>query len=93
MKIDKLQLINASARYQLLSANKQLIDFHLGRIMTKKKRNKKPDPPKRVSSSYASTTLREKEQNTLLSQELGTKLNTIKEEYMQEEANKSSVVE
>lgn len=67
MKIDKLQLINASARYQLLSANKQLIDFHLGRIMNKKRKNKKPDPPKRLNSSYVSTTLREKEQNTLLS--------------------------
>ena len=33
LKIDRLQLINASARYQLLSANQQLLDFHLSRIM------------------------------------------------------------
>ena len=32
-KLDRLQLINASARYELLSANQQLIDFHLNRVM------------------------------------------------------------
>lgn len=32
-KIDRLQLINASARFELLSANQQLIDFHLNRVM------------------------------------------------------------
>ena len=36
LKIDRLQLINASARYQLLSANQQLLDFHLDRIMKNK---------------------------------------------------------
>ena len=40
MKIDRLQLINASARYQLLSANQQLLDFHLSRIMQQKLRQK-----------------------------------------------------
>ena len=33
-KITRLQLINASARFELLSANQQLIDFHLNRVMT-----------------------------------------------------------
>ena len=32
-KLARLQLINASARYELLSANQQLIDFHLNRVM------------------------------------------------------------
>ena len=32
-KITRLQLINASARFELLSANQQLIDFHLNRVM------------------------------------------------------------
>ena len=32
-KIARLQLINASARFELLSANQQLIDFHLNRVM------------------------------------------------------------
>lgn len=40
MKIDRLQLINASARYQLLSANQQLLDFHLSRIMQSKLKQK-----------------------------------------------------
>lgn len=35
-KIDRLQLINASARFELLSANQQLIDFHLDRVMRSK---------------------------------------------------------
>lgn len=39
-KIDRLQLINASARYQLLSANHQLLDFHLDRIMKNKAKAK-----------------------------------------------------
>ena len=39
-KIDRLQLINASARYQLLSANQQLLDFHLDRIMKNKAKAK-----------------------------------------------------
>ena len=32
-KITRLQLINASARFELLSANQQLLDFHLNRVM------------------------------------------------------------
>lgn len=41
-KLERLQLINASARYELLSANQQLIDFHLNRVMQAKgKRAKK----------------------------------------------------
>ncbi|CDW78642.1 UNKNOWN [Stylonychia lemnae] len=40
-KLDKLQLINASARFELLSANQQLLDFHLNRIVNKKYQNKK----------------------------------------------------
>jgi hypothetical protein len=39
-KIDRLQLINASARYQLLSANQQLLDFHLDRIRKNKAKSK-----------------------------------------------------
>lgn len=31
-----MQLINASARYELLSANHQLIDFHLNRVIKTK---------------------------------------------------------
>lgn len=31
-------LINASARYELLSANQQLIDFHLNRVIKAKAR-------------------------------------------------------
>lgn len=38
MKIDRLQLINASARHDLLSANQQLLDFQLNRFVNKKKR-------------------------------------------------------
>eukprot|EP00347_Sterkiella_histriomuscorum_P021618 403333352 len=41
IEIDRLQFINASARYDLLSANQQLLDFHLSRLMTRKHRNKK----------------------------------------------------
>jgi hypothetical protein len=44
-KIARLQLINASARFELLSANQQLIDFHLERVMRamfKKQDQKKP---------------------------------------------------
>ena len=36
LKLDRLQLINASARFELLSANQQLLDFHLNRIVHKK---------------------------------------------------------
>ena len=37
-KLERLQLINASARYELLTANQQLIDFHLNRVMQMKLR-------------------------------------------------------
>ena len=37
MKIDRLQLINASARHELLTANQQLLDFQLNRFVTKNK--------------------------------------------------------
>lgn len=39
LKLDRLQLINASARFELLSANQQLLDFHLNRIVHKKFKN------------------------------------------------------
>ena len=32
-KLERLQLINASARYELVTANQQLLDFHLNRVM------------------------------------------------------------
>ena len=32
-KLERLQLINASARYELLQANQMLIDFHLNSVM------------------------------------------------------------
>jgi hypothetical protein len=32
-KLDRLMLINASARYELITANSMLIDFHLNRVM------------------------------------------------------------
>ena len=35
-----MQLINASARFELLAANQQLIDFHLNRVMNTKIRKK-----------------------------------------------------
>lgn len=40
-KLERLQLINASARYELLTANQQLIDFHLNRVMKAKFDSKK----------------------------------------------------
>ena len=40
IKLGKLQFINASARFELLSANQQLLDFHLNRIMQKKSSKK-----------------------------------------------------
>ena len=42
-KLERLQLINASARYELVTANQQLLDFHLNRVMqakSKKQKNK-----------------------------------------------------
>ena len=36
-KIEKLSLINASARFELLSANQQLLDFQLNRYIKFKK--------------------------------------------------------
>ena len=91
MKIDRLQLINASARYQLLSANQQLIDFHLGRIMQGKKKAKLQKDTDRHVKRLNSTLLKEKEQNLHLSQELGTQLKTIKEEHQHEEMDKTLV--
>ena len=41
-KLDRLQLINASARYELLSANQQLIDFHLNRVLNMKFKSSVP---------------------------------------------------
>lgn len=40
-KLERLQLINASARYELLAANQQLIDFHLNLVMQQPNRKKK----------------------------------------------------
>ena len=39
-KLERLFLINASARYELLSAQQQLIDFHLSRAFKAKKDKK-----------------------------------------------------
>ena len=39
-----MQLINASARFELLAANQQLIDFHLNRVMNTKIRKKQGAP-------------------------------------------------
>ncbi len=44
-KLERLQLINASARYELLSANHQLIDFHLNRVMKAKQKEKSGSMP------------------------------------------------
>ena len=44
-KLDRLQLINASARYELLSANQQLIDFHLNRVMNSMFKRKQQNNP------------------------------------------------
>ena len=47
-KLDRLMLINTSARYELIAANDQVIDFHLNRVMKAKvNKNKK----KELSSS------------------------------------------
>lgn len=43
-KLDRLMLINASARYELITANSMLIDFHLNRVM-KAHRKKKQNSP------------------------------------------------
>ena len=32
-KLERLQLMNASARFELLAANQQLLDFHVNRTM------------------------------------------------------------
>ncbi len=40
-KIDRLQSINESARFELLNVNQQLLDFHLIRMMNKKYLKKK----------------------------------------------------
>ena len=40
-KLERLQLINASARYELLAANQQLIDFHYNRVLFNKNKKKK----------------------------------------------------
>ena len=32
-KLERLQLINASARYELVTANQQLLDYHLNRVL------------------------------------------------------------
>lgn len=39
-KLERLQLINASARYELLQANQMLIDFHLNSVMRAKTKPK-----------------------------------------------------
>ena len=83
MKIDRLQLINASARYQLLSANAQLLDFHLSRIMQQKKLNKQNSGAMRRKG----TVLRESSQNRENAKTGDTQniqLNTIAEEYHKE---------
>lgn len=41
MKLDRLQLINASARMELISANQQLLDFHMNRVLNSNIKNKK----------------------------------------------------
>ena len=46
-KLDRLMLINASARYELITANSMLIDFHLNRVMRCKK--KQPNSPNQVT--------------------------------------------
>jgi hypothetical protein len=48
VKLDRLQLINASARFELISANQQLLDFHLSRIMNKKFKKKKTFNPEKA---------------------------------------------
>lgn len=40
-KLDRLMLINASARYELITANSMLIDFHLNRVMRARGKAKK----------------------------------------------------
>ena len=55
MKIDRLQLINASARYQLLSANQQLLDFHLSRVIQSKLKSKNSSIRKKPSILKEST--------------------------------------
>jgi hypothetical protein len=39
-KLDRLMLINASARYELITANSMLLDFHLNRVMRAKGKKK-----------------------------------------------------
>lgn len=44
-KLDRLMLINASARYELITANSMLIDFHLNRVMKAHSKKKNQTGP------------------------------------------------
>lgn len=57
-KIARLQLINASARFELLSANQQLIDFHLNRMMNTML-NKKAAREKQKNAEVVSSSVQE----------------------------------
>lgn len=87
LKIDRLQLINASARYQLLSANQQLLDFHLSRIMQQKLKNKQGSTIHR--SKKQSGILKENTKDFENSSLIGPnqRLNTITEEVIRESKN------
>ena len=55
-RLSKLALINASARFDFLSANQQLLDFQLNKIMNSKfsqyqETNENPDKPLRVDTA------------------------------------------
>ena len=80
MKIDRLQLINASARYQLLSANQQLLDFHLSRIMQSKLKNKTANLAKKKQQILKESS-EQNQQNVNGPTSNGNHLNTITEEF------------
>mmetsp|Transcript_4394 Transcript_4394/g.6372 ORF Transcript_4394/g.6372 Transcript_4394/m.6372 type:complete len:155 (-) Transcript_4394:231-695(-) len=54
-KIEKLSLINASARFELISANNQLIDFQMNRYIKHAQQSKKQlDESKHTENHYLS---------------------------------------
>lgn len=55
-RLSKLSMINASARFDFLSANQQFLDFELNRILNSKhsqyqESNQNPEKPLRVDTA------------------------------------------
>jgi hypothetical protein len=52
-RLDRLQLINASARFELLSANQQLLDFHVSRLLGNQRPKFRPKKHLQASAQQA----------------------------------------